>query len=330
LSGDRVTAPKHLLIQRYAVVPLSPNSGLIGWVPHCDTLHALIREYRESRKILLNVEHRLMLQMAAEFDQLTLIEKVEVFQHALESTSGHDLQKILWLKSPSSEVWFDRRTNYTRSLAVMSMVGYILGLGDRHPSNLMLHRYSGNILHIDFGDCFEVAMQREKYPEKIPFRLTRMLINAMEISGIEGNFRATCEDVLHVLRGNKESLMAILEAFLYDPLINWRILNTFDTNANTKNRLHNDSHIDLEDISSLSASQKPTRQIREDLITEGTTEAMNEKALSVIDRVSKKLTGRDFSETKTLDIPKQVQKLIDEATSHENLCQCYIGWCPFW
>lgn len=28
-------------------------------------------------------------------------------------------------------MWFDRRTNYTRSLAVMSMVGYILGLGDR-------------------------------------------------------------------------------------------------------------------------------------------------------------------------------------------------------
>ncbi len=30
----------------YAVIPLSPNSGLIGWVPNCDTLHALIREYR--------------------------------------------------------------------------------------------------------------------------------------------------------------------------------------------------------------------------------------------------------------------------------------------
>jgi hypothetical protein len=27
---------------------------------------------------------------------------------------------------------------------------------------------------------FEVAMYREKYPEKIPFRLTRMLIRAME------------------------------------------------------------------------------------------------------------------------------------------------------
>ena len=53
-------------------------------------------------------------------------------------------------------MWLDRRTNYTRSLATMSMVGYILGLGDRHPSNLMLDRLSGRIVHIDFGDCFEV------------------------------------------------------------------------------------------------------------------------------------------------------------------------------
>ena len=53
----------------------------------------------------------------------------------------------------------------------------------RHPSNLMLDRLSGKIIHIDFGDCFEVAMTREKFPEKIPFRLTRMLINAMEVHG---------------------------------------------------------------------------------------------------------------------------------------------------
>ena len=46
-------------------------------------------------------------------------------------------------------------------------VGYILGLGDRHPSNLMLDRYSGKLLHIDFGDCFEASMTREKFPEKV-------------------------------------------------------------------------------------------------------------------------------------------------------------------
>ena len=50
-------------IQRYAVAPLSTNSGLIGWVPHCDTLHTLIRDYREKKKILLNIEHRIMLRV---------------------------------------------------------------------------------------------------------------------------------------------------------------------------------------------------------------------------------------------------------------------------
>lgn len=39
---------------------------------------------------------------------------------------------MLWLKSQSAEAWLDRRTNYSQSLSVMSMAGYILGLGDRH------------------------------------------------------------------------------------------------------------------------------------------------------------------------------------------------------
>ena len=108
----------------------------------------------------------------------------------------------------------------------MSMVGHILGLGDRHPSNLLLDRLSGAVVHVDFGDCFEVAMVREKYPERVPFRLTRMLIQAMEVSGIEGTFRITCENSMRVLRDNKESIMAVLEAFVHDPLINWRLINT--------------------------------------------------------------------------------------------------------
>lgn len=124
-----------------------------------------------------------------------------------------------------SEEWLERRTNFTRSLAVMSMVGYMLGLGDRHPSNLMLDQISGRVLHIDFGDCFEVAMHREKFPEKVPFRLTRMLTRAMEVSGIEGSYGSTCERTMAVLRDNKDSLVAMLEAFVYDPLISWRLLD---------------------------------------------------------------------------------------------------------
>jgi serine/threonine-protein kinase mTOR len=59
-------------------------------------------------------------------------------------------------------------------------------------------------------------------------------------------------------------------------------------------------------------------------------EVLNERAVTVIDRVSSKLTGTDFIEKVKLPVADQVNKLIEQATSHENLCQCYVGWCPFW
>ena len=122
LVNDPETFRRNLAIQRFAVIPLSTNSGLIGWVPHSDTLHGLIKDYREKKKIVLNLEHRLMQRMSPDYDHLPLMNKVEVFEHSLELTQGDDLAKLMLLKSPSSEVWFDRRTNFTRSLAVMSMV----------------------------------------------------------------------------------------------------------------------------------------------------------------------------------------------------------------
>ena len=223
LSNDVASFKRHLNIQRFPAVPLSQNCGLLGWVPNSDTFHNLIKEYRENRRILLNIEHRIMLQMAPQYDNLTLMQKVEVFNYAMDNTTGKDLYRVLWLKSRSSEAWLERRTNYTRSLAVMSMVGYILGLGDRHPSNLMLDRATGKVIHIDFGDCFEVAMHREKYPERVPFRLTRMLTFAMEVSNIDGTFKISSEAVMRVIRDNRESLLAVLEAFIHDPLLNWRL-----------------------------------------------------------------------------------------------------------
>lgn len=343
LISNPDTFRRNLTIQRFAVIPLSTNSGLIGWVPHCDTLHALIRDWREKKKILLNIEHRIMLRMAQDLDHLTLMQKVEVFEHALEHTQGDDLARLLWFKSPSSEVWFDRRTNYSRSLAVMSMVGYVLGLGDRHPSNLMLDQLSGKIIHIDFGDCFEVAMMREKFPEKIPFRLTRMLIHAMEVTGIDGTYRMTCESVMALIRRNKDSLMAMLEAFVHDPLLNWRLMDNTQPKGKrsvvgegetgpsapaSTSAIAPDPTLDTAPSHTLTpASVGPHSQARED---GGVSEALNKKAVAIVHRVRDKLTGRDFCTEEPLDVHRQVELLIAHATSHENLCQCYIGWCPFW
>eukprot|EP00471_Norrisiella_sphaerica_P000306 CAMPEP_0184486668 /NCGR_PEP_ID=MMETSP0113_2-20130426/8143_1 /TAXON_ID=91329 /ORGANISM="Norrisiella sphaerica, Strain BC52" /LENGTH=1615 /DNA_ID=CAMNT_0026868649 /DNA_START=27 /DNA_END=4875 /DNA_ORIENTATION=+ len=375
LGQDRdIGHHKDLSIRRYSVIPLSVQSGLIEWVPHCDTIHLLIKEYRDRQKILLNIEQRIMVNMAPSYQTLSLIQKIEVFQKALNDTKGNDLAKIFRLQSHSAESWLKRRSNYTRSLAVMSMVGYILGLGDRHPCNLMLCRRTGKIVHIDFGDCFEVAMHREKFPEKIPFRLTRMLVNAMEVSGIEGIFRHTCESVMRVLRDNKESVMAVLEAFVYDPLINWRLLDSKQEYSDHNQESDGDSSASTDDEAESSAlcdrnekakryqkpipaaqnaetkqqEQKQRQRRARNLLRPDLDESqnhrgsivramiglhdrnLNREAVRVVTRVENKLTGRDFGALghTVLDVSTQVQKLIHQATSHKNLCQCYMGGVP--
>ncbi|KAJ3431054.1 serine/threonine-protein kinase mtor [Anaeramoeba flamelloides] len=364
-ESSKKSSQQHLKITRYSVIPLSTNSGIIEWVPHCDTMHELIREYRNARKIFLDLERRVMLEMTPEYDQLKPIQKIEIFTNSLDQTEGEDLEKILWLKSTNSENWLERRTNYTRSLALMSMVGYILGLGDRHPSNLMMEIYTGKILHIDFGDCFEVTRERDKFPEKIPFRLTRMLIKAMGVSGIEGNFRNTCESVMQLLRNNKDSLMAMLEAFVHDPLLTWQLVDEkkeinedkftkvrdVDEHKNTKNQTQK---FQLEMLQSIEIKNSMKSSINQTLPNDIKNKSkssvinnndsdrsnfhnrdnlknnVNEEAIKLIKRIEDKLTGRDFDPNKTLDVTQQVEMLIEEASSVENLCQCYNGWCPFW
>lgn len=158
----------------------------------------------------------------------------------------------------------------------------------------------GTVCHIDFSDCFEVTMQREKFPERIPFRLTRMLVKAMEVGGVEGTFRSTCESVMSVMRQNEDSLMAILEAFVHDPLMNWKLLETVQGGE--------------EEDADESASSNQT----------------NAKAAAVISRVRDKLTGNDFYEDEKISVEEQVRRLILQATSRYNLCQSYSGWCPFY
>ncbi|KAL9017036.1 MAG: hypothetical protein Q9185_005638 [Variospora sp. 1 TL-2023] len=340
LNNDSESFKRHLNIQQFPAIPLSQSSGLLGWVPNSDTLHNLIKDYRENRRILLNIEHRIMLQMAPDYDNLTLMQKVEVFSYAMDNTTGKDLYRVLWLKSKSSESWLQRRTNYTRSLAVMSMVGYILGLGDRHPSNLMLDRITGKVIHIDFGDCFEVAMHREKYPERVPFRLTRMLTFAMEVSNIDGSYKLSSEAVMRVIRDNKESLMAVLEAFIHDPLLNWRLGNRESPPEPSFPSERRSSIIGTGEAEQQRLSSGGSyRARRTSAVDQGvvdpqnaneTREVQNARALQVLARVKEKLNGRDFKKDEELNVEEQVQKLIRQATSVENLCQHYIGWCSFW
>lgn len=53
------------------------------------------------------------------------------------------------------QVWYAKRLTYSRSVAVCSIAGHILGLGDRHMSNLLMDARTGEMIHIDLGIAFD-------------------------------------------------------------------------------------------------------------------------------------------------------------------------------
>lgn len=64
-------------------------------------------------------------------------------------------------------------------------------------------------------------------------------------------------------------------------------------------------------------------------------ENLNTRAMEVILRIQSKLCGRDFNKDPSaggdeLTVDEQVERLIQEAVSVENLCELFVGWCPFW
>ena len=115
------------------------------------------------------------------------------------------------------------------------MVGWMLGIGDRHCSNILIDQITGELVHIDFGIVFEDVSgghvdsnllircqgQRLRIPEKVPFRLTNDIVDGFGITGVDGTYRRCSEHTLRVLRTSSELIMTVLEVFKHDPLYAW-------------------------------------------------------------------------------------------------------------
>ena len=55
---------------------------------------------------------------------------------------------------------YSSRQNYARTAAVMSMVGYVVGLGDRHGENILFDSTNGDCVHVDFNVLFNKVCRR--------------------------------------------------------------------------------------------------------------------------------------------------------------------------
>ncbi|UYV62499.1 SMG1 [Cordylochernes scorpioides] len=273
--------------RHYSVTPLGPRSGLIQWVDRATPLFGLYKRWQQ-REALAKSTPAAPVPRPSElyYNKLTPLLKekgvtnmenrkewplsvqLQVLKELMEQTPRDLLAKELWCSSTSGPEWWNMTQTYSRSTAVLSIVGYIIGLGDRHLDNVLVDLSTGenvsafviktgsttqwqddlapkemaasdmrnrrhvqllltwstdaahSVIHIDYNVCFEKG-KNLRVPEKVPFRMTPNIETALGLTGVEGIFRVSCETVLKVMRRGRETLLTLLEAFVYDPLVEW-------------------------------------------------------------------------------------------------------------
>lgn len=216
LSKDYESEQRNLHIKTYAVIPLNENYGIIEWVENSRTMRDILKVHYSNINRGLDIS---AIRKVLDKD-CDISEKASLFKTDILDQYPPVLYHWFIENFPDPSSWYDARNNYTRTTAVMSMVGYMLGLGDRHGENLLFNEKDGGILHVDFDCLFEKGLELT-VPERVPFRLTYNMVDAFGVTGVEGTFRKSCEVTLSLLRGNETTLMNILESFLHDPIMDW-------------------------------------------------------------------------------------------------------------
>ena len=293
-SEDPDARERDLYLRRFAVVPISEDSGLVEWVVDTKPVRSLISE------VIVDDPRRLKamnMEIKKAYDQSVADQKKD--SNAVKQWLTAVLEKYppvfnkWWTKHyPDPATWLSARLNFTRTYAVWCMVGHAVGLGDRHLENVLLDTSNGDAIQIDFGCLFDKGLTLPQ-PEVVPFRLTQNIIDAFGYSGVDGVYRQSFEMTLSILRKNKGSMLSVMEGFVHDPLVDW--------------------------------SRNESRRA-----SSGDKEASNAQArdwLATIEgRLDGTLLGVYCEATMPLSVQGQAQRLIAEASDLKRLSLMYIWW----
>ncbi|XP_055956442.1 serine/threonine-protein kinase atr [Patella vulgata] len=294
LRKDPESRRRNLHIRTYTVVPLNEECGLLEWVNNTSGLrYILMKLYKEKGLYTTGKELKAMMPSL----HSSIDTKLQIFKTKFLPKHPPVFKEWFLRTFPDPTSWYNARLAYARTSAVMSVVGYILGLGDRHGENILFDSKTGDTVHVDFNCLFNKGETFE-WAEKVPFRLTPNMIDVLGPMGVEGIFRRACEVSLRVMRDQMDTLMSVLRPFIYDPLVEW---------------------------------SKPSRGQRSNPTDTG--EISNEQAMNHVQNIEHRLKGILKNKTKPRGLPLSIEghvnHLIQEATDEKNLCQMYIGWAPY-
>nr|DBA32689.1 TPA: hypothetical protein GDO54_000462 [Pyxicephalus adspersus] len=309
LQKNSETRKRKLTIRRYKVVPLSQISGVLEWcsgtVPIGEYLvnsdDGAHKRYKPTDYSSLQCQKKMMDVQRGRFEDKyqTFLDICDHFRPVFRYFC---MEKFL-----DPAVWFEKRLAYTRSVATSSIVGYIVGLGDRHVQNILIDEDTAELVHIDLGVAFEQGKILPT-PETVPFRLTRDIVDGMGITGVEGVFRRCCEKTMEVMRSSQDALLTIVEVLLYDPLFDWTM--------NPLKALYLQ-----QDEAELNATLAEDPDCNRNTCD---SQSFNKVAERVLFRLQEKLKG--VEEGTVLNVEGQVNLLIQQAIDPKNLSRLFPGW----
>uniref|UniRef100_A0A8C3U3C7 non-specific serine/threonine protein kinase n=1 Tax=Catharus ustulatus TaxID=91951 RepID=A0A8C3U3C7_CATUS len=316
LQQNTETRKRKLNIRRYKVVPLSQRSGVLEWCSGTTPIGEFLVNAEEGAHKRYRPKdfssyqcHKIMLDAQKKHSE----EKYKIFMEICEKFQPV-FRYFCMEKFVDPAVWFEKRLAYTRSVATSSIVGYILGLGDRHVQNILIDEQTAELVHIDLGVAFEQGKILPT-PETVPFRLTRDIVDGMGITGVEGVFRRCCEKTMAVMRNSQEALLTIVEVLLYDPLFDWTMnpLKALYLQQRPEDEADMNSTLGTD-------PQEPKRKASDD-------QSFNKVAERVLMRLQEKLKG--VEEGTVLSVGGQVNLLIQQAMDPKNLSRLFPGWKPW-
>lgn len=291
MSENSEACKRNLTIRTYRAVPLGPKAGVIEFVANTTALIEILRPYHQKKdQIKIETARDMMKSVQNE----TLAKRVKIYQEITSNIKPVFRNYFIdTFRTPDS--WYESRLAYSRGIATTSMVGHILGLGDRHCNNILIDGATGEPVHIDLGVAFDQG-KRLPIPETVPFRLTRDIVDGFGITKTRGVFSKACEHTLQILRENEHRILSILDALRWDPLYSWSI-----------------SPIRMNKLQETGEGELDWRP-HED----------GSDAATAILAVSEKLNAGGLS------VSAAVRDLVTEATDENNLAVIYCGWCPFY
>ena len=335
LARDAATRQRALHMRTYRVVPLSPTAGVLEYVGDTMPLSTYLASPTSSAHDryrphdMKHTQARSVMNIAGKqfLDQPRGQRQVDNRQgvyHDVTEKLRPVFHHFFLERYHAPATWFSRRLAYASSVAAGSMIGFVLGLGDRHSSNILIDTRSAELVHIDLGIAFD-AGKLQRCPECVPFRLTRDIEDGLGVSGVEGVLRGAAEHTMRVLRANSAALVTILEVFVRNPLYKWSLQVGRDPSA-----------VRIAAAAAAAAAAHPDDPAAADAAAHAAAaDALpeenkgNREAERALLRIQDKLGGRVAGHPEALAVEGQVRALLDEARDPENLCKMFDGWAAW-